>query len=137
MSLGDKTFEADKGAAIASVETLGRWLVCCLRGGDEEPSVETSLRLNRKTNQELLYLSRHRRQKIYAREKEPDGGSMDTTRETFCSGAQRELDMPLGQSHEKNEVSEMRMFSGLETQSEISLLLDELYGGLWDRSPLD
>ena len=38
-------------------------------------------------------------------------------------------------SHGKKEASETVMFSGLETQSEISRLLDELYGRL-DRVPL-
>ncbi len=41
------------------------------------------------------------------------------------------------QTHGKDEVSEMLMFSGLETQSEISLLLDELYGGLSGRASLE
>ena len=31
----------------------------------------------------------------------------------------------------------MLMFSGLETQSEISRLLDELYGGLGQASPIE
>ncbi len=43
---------------MSSVETLGRWLSDCPRARDEEPSVETSLWLDRKTNQELLYLSK-------------------------------------------------------------------------------
>ena len=43
---------------MSSVESLGRWLAYCLRARDEEPSVETSLQLDRKTNRELLYLSK-------------------------------------------------------------------------------
>ncbi|MBA4116493.1 MAG: hypothetical protein H0X71_08685, partial [Rubrobacter sp.] len=43
---------------MSSVETLGRWLADCPRARDEEPPVEASLWLDRKTNQELLYLSK-------------------------------------------------------------------------------
>lgn len=53
-----ETFGADKEIMVSSVETLGRWLADCPRATDEEPSVETSLWLDRKTNQELLYLSK-------------------------------------------------------------------------------
>lgn len=39
--------------------------------------------------------------------------------------------------YEKKEENEMLMFSGLETQSRISQLLDELYGGLGQASPAE
>ena len=39
--------------------------------------------------------------------------------------------------HEKEEVSEVLMFSGPETQSEITLLLDEIYGDPSSRDSLD
>lgn len=42
----------------SSVETMARWLADCPRASDEEPPVETSLWLDRQTNQELLYLSK-------------------------------------------------------------------------------
>lgn len=34
----------------------------------------------------------------------------------------------MSRGYGKKEVSEVLMFSGLETQSEITLLLDEIYG---------
>ena len=52
-------------------------------------------------------------------------------------GSARGPSMFWRQTHGKDEVSEMLMFSGLETQSEISLLLDELYGGLSGRASLE
>jgi len=54
--MGD--FGEDKEVMMSSVETLGRWLADCPRARNEEPSVETTLLLDRKTNQELLYLSK-------------------------------------------------------------------------------
>src|SRR5215213_11852018 len=58
-----------------------------------------------------------------------------STRETTGGRTQREPNMSWG--HEKEEVSEVLMFSGPETQSEITLLLDELYGDLSSRDSLD
>lgn len=43
----------------------------------------------------------------------------------------------LQNNYGKKEENEMLMFSGLETQSEISQVLDELYGGLDKGSPME
>jgi hypothetical protein len=53
-----KNFGADKEIVMSSVETFGRWLADRPRARDEEPSIETSLWLDRTTNKELLYLSK-------------------------------------------------------------------------------
>ena len=55
---------------------------------------------------------------------------MDAAREMIGGGAQRERGMAWEHGREKEEVSEVLLFSGLEVQSEITLLLDELYSDL-------
>jgi hypothetical protein len=63
---------------------------------------------------------------------------MDVVREMVSSREQRKPGMLRGQSQGKKAVSEEPsvggLFSGLEMQSEVSLLLEELYDGLADRA---